>query len=111
MTFAFIQSEAMKGLTEQTWVSFGLVVVLIGATWWLGRVLGKIEIGILQLKYSIDRLKNTPARLSHIENHLMSLEEDLNNLFGAVRSGGADLTQVTRRSNFRPLTLPPSDEQ
>lgn len=103
---AFIQVEATEGLTEQTWVSFGLVLVLIGATWWLGRMLGKIEIGLLELKNSLDRLKSTPARLAHMENHMMMLEEDINNLFAAVRSGKGDLLPSMRRSSYKPLDLP-----
>lgn len=116
MTFAQVQGAdraIADGLSHASWISVSLLLVLISATWWLGRLLGKIEMALFQLKMSLDRLKHTPARLSHIENHMMALEEDLNNLWAAVRSGeGVKILPQTRRSVYRPLQLedptPPS---
>jgi hypothetical protein len=94
-------------LSESTYVSIGLLLVLVSGVWWLGRLLGKIEMALFQLKVSLERLKSVPSRLSHLENHMMALEEDLNNLWFAVRTGGeaGNILPQTRRSIYRPLHL------
>lgn len=104
----FITVQLPAGnLSESTYVSIGLLLALVGGVWWLGRLLGKIEMTLYQLKVSLERLRTVPSRLGHLENHAMALEEDLNNLWAAMRAGpdAAKLLPQTRRSIYRPLVV------
>jgi hypothetical protein len=88
----------MNEISTDTAVSIGLLITIIGATWRLSSLLTEI-------KLRLDKLKSTPARLQHIENHLMAFEEDINNLWAAVRAG-PDASKIlgnTRRSQFKPF--------
>lgn len=68
----------------------------------------KISMMFARIEAKLDLQKNVPSRLRHIENHLLSAEADVNNLFGALRAAAKDpamLESLTRRATFKPLDL------
>lgn len=86
-------------------ISLGLMVVLAGLIWRASSLLADI-------KHALRKLRYVPARLDHIEDHLLLFEEDVNNLFGAVRAGdeSGKLHELTRRSRFRRFRGNPDEE-
>lgn len=89
--------QVPSGLDSGSFISIGVAIGAIAAFWRLATLLTEI-------KMELKKLASVPARLSHIEHHLMAFEEDINNLWAAVRRQfGGDIMSETRKTRFTPL--------
>lgn len=95
------QTGQVAGIDMNTFVSVTVLVALVGATARLSSLLTKIET-------KLERLRHLPAQVDHMEMHLVSSEEDLNNLFAAVRAQAdpARLADFMRRTRYLPYRKP-----
>jgi hypothetical protein len=89
LAVALAQSGTQPLISSETAISLVTVVVLIGAAWRLSWLLSRIDA----------RTENLPARVAHIEQqgatthekvsllqqHVLTLEQDVNNLWTAYR--------------------------
>lgn len=96
--FAVVQGE-ISNIGMNSVVSVAVLIAVIGAAWNLSAKLTKIEQRLRTLTKLLPRVQN-------IENHFMLLEEDLNNVWAAVRIAAPDAPSLstTRKPRFRPLS-------
>lgn len=94
MLIAAIQTA--RALDMDSYISIAVLIAVIGGIWKLSALLQDI-------KNKLHSLRHVPARQTHIENHLLMFEEDVNNLFAAVRAQADPdrLFEFTRRTRFK----------
>lgn len=92
-------------------ISIGLTIAVVGAAVKITSVLTELKTELRRVANELisngTTIKATRATTRHIENHLLMFEEDVNNLFAAVRAVGSEdkLRELTRKSRFKPLDL------
>lgn len=98
----------MPGLSFDSVVSIALLIAIVGAAIRLSAVLTELRLEVKRLRQemvdgtaSIRKVSNS---VRHLENHLIMFEEDVNNLFAAVRANphGERALEITRKSRFMP---------
>jgi len=95
MTFA--QTVA---ITPDTYISVVLLIAVVGAA-------VKITLLLAEIKFELKGVRRMGKQVAHMESHLLLFEEDVNNLFGALRSMDTPekLPELTRRARFRPFPV------
>lgn len=82
---AVIQMDPVQ-LDANSMIGVGLVIVIVGAAWRLSAQLATINTKLDNLSPLPEKVQAIDSRLANVEARIETLEEDLNNLWAAVRS-------------------------
>lgn len=87
MVYPPLAQAAPINISAESFVSIGLLIVVIGAAWKLAGLLTRIDLRVQSVADAQKPLETVPSRVGNLETRMDRAEEDINDLWAETRNG------------------------